>query len=34
VIRESIPRQELLEVANKLRSLKEAVSAWENEKPN
>lgn len=36
VIRESIPRQELLEVANKLRSLKEAVSLWENEnrKPN
>ncbi len=34
VIRESIPRQELLEVANKLRSLKEAVSAWENAKPN
>lgn len=31
VIRESIPRQELLEVANKLRSLKEAVSAWEHE---
>lgn len=34
VIRESIPRQELLEVANKLRGLNEAVSAWENEKPN
>lgn len=30
VIRESIPRQELLEVSNKLRSLKEAVSIWEN----
>lgn len=31
VIRESKPRQELLEVTNKLRSLMEAVSEWENE---
>lgn len=31
VIRESKPRQELLEVMNKLRSLMEAVDAWENE---
>lgn len=29
VIRESIPRQELLEVSNKLRSLKEAIAVWE-----
>lgn len=33
VIRESIPRQELLEVANKLRSLKEAVAVWEKSNP-
>lgn len=31
VIRESIPRQELLEVSNKLRSLKEAIAVWETQ---
>jgi len=34
VISESKPRQEMLEVANKLSSLLEAVSTWESEVPD